>query len=182
MSAVNMIKQLLSPDPLGFTAMHYAAFLGKSDAVRSLVQEGFDLNAVTRRGVTPLDCARFSAQASTIIYLRELGARPSPCGAAGLLGDGYGKWLESFALHYAKFLDRFIHALRTESIRRKAMIVNPSVPMNSGRLYPNDMKSDDFDYRKWREDHVDEIAMHRNRILREVREKVVEKQIGRAHV
>jgi hypothetical protein len=58
----------------GFTALHWAAYLGCCDLVRLLVDKGAHMNAKDLRGQTPLHVACAWAQGASSELLVELGA------------------------------------------------------------------------------------------------------------
>jgi uncharacterized protein len=67
-----------SPD--GFTALHLAAFFGQEDAARLLVEQGADVNVVSRNPdivVTPLHSAAARAHSEIVKLLLEAGADPN---------------------------------------------------------------------------------------------------------
>lgn len=68
---------------IGSTPLHIAAAAGQDKAVRWLVENGADVNAIDRWDGTPLDFATESGDETTVDTLLELGAmvvRPSPHG------------------------------------------------------------------------------------------------------
>ena len=84
-------------DETGATAIHYAAFDGRSDVVRLLVELGADINATdTRFGATPAGWA--------IEYIREMG------GFLGIELRDMAYAIERGDVHWvARFLKRFPH-------------------------------------------------------------------------
>lgn len=64
----------------GFTALHLAAFFGREDAARALLERGADPNVVARHEtltVTPLHSAAAGAHAGIVKLLLEAGADPN---------------------------------------------------------------------------------------------------------
>ena len=67
-----------SPD--GFTSLHLAAFFGREEAARRLLEHGADANVVARHEslkVTPLHSAAAGAHSSIVRLLLEAGADPN---------------------------------------------------------------------------------------------------------
>ncbi|PKA48605.1 Potassium channel AKT6 [Apostasia shenzhenica] len=67
-------------DQNGWTALHVAAFKGRTDAVKELVEGGAEVEAVDDAGYTPLRCAVEAGRAEVALLLVAYGAR------AGLKG------------------------------------------------------------------------------------------------
>ncbi|KAK4206391.1 ankyrin repeat-containing domain protein [Rhypophila decipiens] len=61
----------------GETALHLAASQGQADIVEHLIGAGFNVNAITNGGVTPLQLAAKSGNAMTVLALLQRGARPN---------------------------------------------------------------------------------------------------------
>jgi uncharacterized protein len=84
---VAFLRALLTDDPAlahawsadGFTALHFAAFLGGADAVRVLIDAGSDVRAVARNDmqVQPLHSAAALGDVEACRLLLEAGADPN---------------------------------------------------------------------------------------------------------
>jgi ankyrin repeat protein len=81
------ISELLEKDPVlcnaysadGYTALHLAAFFGRTDSVKLLLEQGCDPGAAAHnaRGVTPLHGAAARGHLDTARLLLEAGADPN---------------------------------------------------------------------------------------------------------
>ncbi|KAI0489442.1 hypothetical protein KFK09_029285 [Dendrobium nobile] len=77
-------------DQNGWTALHVAAFKGRMDAVKQLVEGGADLEAVDNDGYTPLKCAVEAGNAEVALWLISCGARGGVKGFLMATGGGGG--------------------------------------------------------------------------------------------
>jgi len=90
---VAFLASLLATDPSlghewsadGFTALHFAAFLGGAAAVRVLIEAGSDVNAVARNDmrVQPLHSAAALGDVSACELLLDAGADPNAAQQGG---------------------------------------------------------------------------------------------------
>lgn len=62
------------PDPIGFTALHYAAGNNKGEHVGVLAEAGADVHARAENGCTPLHCASHPGNCSSILAFLKHGA------------------------------------------------------------------------------------------------------------
>ena len=173
---VAVVQRILASSKLGFQPVHFAAYLGRIDLIRELVKHGCDLNVVSDRGLTPLDAARIGGDVATVAFLIKRGARMSPNGLNYEIKLAYSDWLRAQAPIYVKYIERLIFEKRLEAIGSRAQPPMPSIPKNSGKLYPATASDPNDD--SWLAAHKDEIDAYRDRILREVREEFIRKQIA----
>lgn len=75
----------------GWTALHYAASTGQTEMTRFLIKKGADVNARTRRGVTPLYMAARIISAPTVDALLEAGADKTLCNDQGISPSAIAK-------------------------------------------------------------------------------------------
>jgi len=90
---VDRLRAVLSSDPNlahawsadGFTALHYAAFMGGADAVRVLLDAGADVHAVARNDmrVQPLHSAAALGDVEACRMLLDAGADPNAAQQGG---------------------------------------------------------------------------------------------------
>jgi uncharacterized protein len=92
---VSRLRSLLEVDPAlvhewsadGFTALHFAAYLGGADAVRMLIEAGSDVHAVARNDmrVQPLHSAAALGDVSACEALLRAGADPNATQQGGFV-------------------------------------------------------------------------------------------------
>lgn len=70
-------------DEAGWTPLHFAAFTGREDILRLLIQKGADANAASPLGLTPLHLAAQNNRTNTVRLLLDKGARPDARDAYG---------------------------------------------------------------------------------------------------
>ncbi|KAK8960992.1 hypothetical protein KSP40_PGU016749 [Platanthera guangdongensis] len=73
--AVRATGRVLERDQNGWTALHVAAFKGRAEAVRELVESGAELEAVDDAGYTPLRCAVEAGRTEVALLLIGYGAK-----------------------------------------------------------------------------------------------------------
>ncbi|KAK8947408.1 hypothetical protein KSP39_PZI006767 [Platanthera zijinensis] len=73
--AVRSTGRVLERDQNGWTALHVAAFKGRTEAARELVESGAELEAVDDAGYTPLRCAVEAGRTEMALLLIGYGAR-----------------------------------------------------------------------------------------------------------
>ena len=78
---IELLKNLLEEHPklsknrdfvLGYTALHWAAKLGRADIVRLIIRSGVDVHCKSHGGYTPLHVAAMSGKDQVITQLIEL--------------------------------------------------------------------------------------------------------------
>ena len=62
-------------DPLGWTALHYAAENGNTDLCKLLIEKGADVNQCTNHKMTPLHLAQNRQRTATAEYLISAGGQ-----------------------------------------------------------------------------------------------------------
>jgi ankyrin repeat protein len=92
---VDRLRSLLTADPAlaqewsadGFTALHFAAYLGGADAVRVLIEAGADVHAVARNDmrVQPLHSAAALGDVGACELLLNAGADPNATQQGGFV-------------------------------------------------------------------------------------------------
>ena len=75
----------------GWTALHYAASTGQTEMTRFLIKKGADVNARTRRGVTPLYMAARIIATPTVDVLLKAGADKTLCNDQGISPSAIAK-------------------------------------------------------------------------------------------
>ena len=88
----------------------------------------------------------------------------------------YTDWLKAQAPIYVKYIERLVFEKRLEALGARAQPPLPLLPKHSGKLYSSQNSTDNDD--SWLASHKDEIEAYRDRILREVREEFIRKQIA----
>lgn len=76
---VNELKFLLN----GFNALHFAAWDGKAEAARLLIEKGADMTVMTQYGDTPLHLAALYGHTSVVDILLKKGADPAISSRSG---------------------------------------------------------------------------------------------------
>ncbi|XP_020600392.1 26S proteasome non-ATPase regulatory subunit 10-like [Phalaenopsis equestris] len=95
------IRAVGQRDQNGWTALHVAAFKGRMDAVKELVEDGAELEAVDDAGYTPFKCAVEAGNVEVALWLIRCGARGSVKGFLMATGGGGGRvsaWAFSAAM------------------------------------------------------------------------------------
>lgn len=104
----------------GRTALHIASGKGYSTMARELIEAGANLNAMTKRGLTPLISAIVNQQQDIFQLLLEQGAEPQSDARSGPNALIYAAWMGTYEMVKA-LIDRGVDPNRQDAHGRTAL-------------------------------------------------------------
>ena len=173
------IKQLMETDALGFTPMHFSAYLGWKDAIIELIDEGLEINTESNRGLTPLDAARISGNVEAIALILRFGGRVSSRSIDWKVKMGYQDWLDARSTEYIVPITKLLETKRVTRLKKNAR--HPRriipIPLKYVKEITRIKKKSErriFNLKDWHQEKKQSISKYRDSLLRNVRENIVD--------